>query len=198
MFAACSARMLIYPIYILLILYLHTYRPVLVTHLRDVDCRLWFPSIWYSAADLGPEKVSTRNHGFVRSSELVPLDIATYYSATSCHLAVTGSVYSIRSMSSSSPTAPSQPLLLRYSMNCASSSTRSTPVISCTKKYVIRIPRTQQIAAIMNVHLNSTSVAHLLFFRCHSTYQIAPLSQVILDESEHLCPNDGSGLAECC
>ncbi len=56
-------------------------------------------------------------------------------------------------------------------MNRASSSARSTPVISGMKKYVIRIPRTQQIAAIMNVHLNSTNVAQLLAFRGYSPHR---------------------------
>ena len=48
----------------------------------------------------------------------------------------------------------------------------------------------------MNVHLNSTNVAQLLAFRGYSPHRFSPLSQVISDGSEHLCPNDGSSLAE--
>ena len=59
----------------------------------------------------------------------------------------------INFLSSSSPTSPCHPLSARYFMNFASSSARSTPVMSGTNKYVTMIPVMPQMAAIMKVHL---------------------------------------------
>lgn len=79
-------------------------------------------------------------------------------------------------------------------MNLASSSARSTPVISGTKKYVTRTPVTPQIAAMMNVHLQRVRSSRN--GRTAGRIPNALFTQIVLYGSESLSANGCSSLSD--